>query len=62
MSDRLFKRGNIYHCWYYDKNGEQQRASTKRTSRRAAEAVVRRLEEEARAQANGTAYKPRPPR
>jgi integrase len=57
MSDRLFKRGAIYHCWYYGRHGEQQRVSTKCTSRRAAESVLRRLEEQARAQADGTAHK-----
>lgn len=57
MSDRLFRRGAIYHCWYYDAHGEQQRKSTGCTSRRAAETVLKRFEEEARAQADGTTHK-----
>ncbi len=44
MSDRLQKRGKVYHCWFYDKNGVQIKRSTKCTDRRAAEEVLRQFE------------------
>lgn len=44
---RLYRRGRIYWTWWYDRHGNQVRASTKCTSERAAAVVARRLEEEA---------------
>jgi integrase len=43
MSDHLFKRGDIYFCWYYA-GGKLIRKSTKCRDRRAAEAALRRFE------------------
>lgn len=44
MSDRLYKRGDVWWCWYYDPNGSRVRRSTRCRDQRAAEQVLRRLE------------------
>lgn len=58
---RLYKRGEIYWCWFYDRQKRRVRTSTKCTDRRAAESVAARLEREAadprRAAANQTSLR-----
>ena len=44
---RLYKRGAVWWCWYYDANRRQIRCSTRCTDRRAAERTLARLEREA---------------
>lgn len=44
MSDHLFKRGDVYFCWFYDASGKLVRRSTRCRDRRAAEAALRRFE------------------
>ena len=46
MSERLIKRGRVWHGWYYQ-DGERVQRTTRCTDRRAAEAVVREWEREA---------------
>lgn len=47
MSERLYKRGDVWHCWYYDATGRQVRKSTRCRDKRAAGAVLRRYEQQA---------------
>lgn len=47
MSDRLFRRGATWFCWFYDRAGRRHRVSTKCTDRRAALQALRELERQA---------------
>jgi integrase len=44
VSDHLYKRGDIWWCWYVDAAGRRHRRTTRQRDRRAAEAVLRRFE------------------
>lgn len=44
VSDHLYKRGDIWWCWYTDAAGRRVRRSTKQRDRRAADAVAKRYE------------------
>lgn len=48
MSGRLYKRGAVWQCWFYDPAGVQVRRSTKCTDKRAAESVLKDFERQAR--------------
>ncbi len=43
-TSHLFKRGEIYFCWYYDAAGKRIRRSTRCRDHRAAEAALKRFE------------------
>jgi integrase len=45
--EHLYKRGEVYWCWFYDARGICRRRSTKCRDRRAAAAVLFRLERQA---------------
>jgi hypothetical protein len=47
MSDRLFKRGDIWYAWCFDADGRRIQRSTKCRDRKAAEAALRELERRA---------------
>ena len=47
MKERLYLRGKIYWCWYYDSQRKLIRETTTCTDRSAARAVLRRREQEA---------------
>jgi integrase len=55
-SDRLYKRGKVWWCWYYDAQGQQVRCSTKCTDRVAARGVLAELERRARDPAYAAAH------
>lgn len=51
MQERVYKRGEIYWCWYYNARGRRVRRSTKCRDKRAAYAVLARFEREAQSAA-----------
>jgi site-specific recombinase XerC len=56
MSDRLFRRGKIWHGWYFDAEGNKHQQTTKCTDKRAAEAVLREWERRAADPAHAAAH------
>lgn len=56
MSERLYKRGAIWHAWFYDRAGAQVRRSTGCRDRRAAEAALRRWERDEQDPASAAAH------
>ncbi len=47
MSDRLFKRGDVWYAWFFDPDGNKIQRSTKCRDRKAAEATLREFERRA---------------
>jgi len=47
MQERLYLRGRVWWCWFYDADGVIQRKSTKQRDKTAARAVLREFERQA---------------
>jgi integrase len=43
-SDRLFQRGGVWYCWFYNSKGKRVTQSTHQRDRRAAESAAREIE------------------
>ena len=54
---RVFRRGKVWYCWFYE-NGVRVQRSTQCNDRRAAEARARELERDASDPAHAAARKP----